>query len=302
MSNYDKIIERLDNATLPRDFDFKEYYEASKADTDNIKRPVDFIEEIFERIQGENKIVGTPMPWSKTINDFRFRDGELTLWSGYNGHKKSMVLGYTSLQFIKMGEPVCIASFEMKPASTLFRMLKQATGTKDPDMDDLERFMMWSDKNLFMYDHQGSLSAERLYGVITYAAKELKVKHMVIDSLMRVIPGEDSYNEQKDFVTKLCDLAIQLNIHIHLVHHVKKGKEDDISGRYDAKGSGSISDNVHNSLVVWSNKKENEELPDVIIKCDKQREGEWEGNIGLWFVQDCLQFCQHPGKDTERWC
>lgn len=302
MSNYDKIIEKLESATLPKDFDFKQYYESLQEDKDNIKRPVDFVDEIFERIQGEVKIQGTPMPWSKTAEQFRFRGGELTLWSGYNGHKKSMVLGYTALQFIQMDEPVCIASFEMKPSSTLFRMLKQATGTKEPDMDDLERFMFWTDKNLFIYDHQGSLSPERLYGVITYAAKELKIKHMVIDSLMRVIAGEDSYNEQKDFVTKLCDLAIQLNIHIHLVHHVKKGKETEVSSRYDAKGSGSISDNVHNSLVVWSNKAENEDYPDVVIKCDKQREGEWEGTIPLWFIPDCLQFSQNPYRDTTKWC
>lgn len=302
MSNYEKIIEKLESATLPKDFDFKQYYESLQEDKDNIKRPVDFVDEIFERIQGEVKIQGTPMPWSKTAEQFRFRGGELTLWSGYNGHKKSMVLGYTSLQFIQMDEPVCIASFEMKPSSTLFRMLKQATGTKEPDIDDLERFMFWTDKNLFIYDHQGSLSPERLYGVITYAAKELKIKHMVIDSLMRVIAGEDSYNEQKDFVTKLCDLAIQLNIHIHLVHHVKKGKETEVSSRYDAKGSGSISDNVHNSLVVWSNKAENEDYPDVVIKCDKQREGEWEGTIPLWFIPDCLQFSQNPYRDTTKWC
>ena len=302
MSNYDKIIEKLESATLPKDFDFKQYYESLQEDKDNIKRPVEFIDEIFERIQGDVKIQGTPMPWGKTAEQFRFRMGELTLWSGYNGHKKSMVLGFTSLQFIKQDEPVCIASFEMKPASTLFRMLKQATGAKEPDMDDLERFMFWTDKNLFIYDHQGSLSPERLYGVITYAAKELKVKHFVIDSLMRVIAGEDSYNEQKDFVTKLCDLAIQLNIHVHLVHHVKKGKETEVSSRYDAKGSGSISDNVHNSLVVWSNKADNEDYPDVVIKCDKQREGEWEGTIPLWFIPDCLQFSQNPYRDTIKWC
>ena len=302
MSNYEKVLEKLQDSMVPNNVNFEEYYAQNQADIDNVKRPVDFLEEIFERTQGEESIVGTPMPWSKTINDFRFRMGELTLWSGYNGHKKSMVLGYTALQFIKMNEPVCIASFEMKPVSTIFRMIKQATGSATPDMDDIERFMFWTDKNLYVYNHQGTLSPERLYGVITYCAQELKMKHMIIDSLMRVIPGEDSYNEQKNFVTKLCDLAIQLNIHIHLVHHVKKGKEDDISGRYDAKGSGSISDNVHNSLVVWSNKKENVELPDVIIKCDKQREGEWEGNIGLWFVQDCLQFCQHPLRESMKWC
>jgi len=48
---------------------------------------------------------------------------------------------------------------------------------------------------------------------------------------MRVVAGEDKYNEQKDFVVKLCDIAIKQKSHIHLVHHTKKGKENEPSGR-----------------------------------------------------------------------
>src|SRR5690606_38306384 len=107
-----------------------------------------------------------------------------------------------------------------------------------------------------------------LYGVIAYCADELGVKHFVIDSLMRVISGEDNHNEQKDFVVRLCELAITKNMHIHLIHHTKKGKENEPSGRYDAKGSGAISDNVHNSLIVWSNKDKIKDMPDAILKCD----------------------------------
>jgi twinkle protein len=87
-------------------------------------------------------------------------------------------------------------------------------------------------------------------------------------------------------------LAIKCDIHIHLVHHVKKGKEGEVSGRYDAKGSGALSDNVHNSLVVWSNKDKNKDMPDVVLKCDKQREGEWEGKVALTFCPESLRFEQ----------
>jgi twinkle protein len=89
---------------------------------------------------------------------------------------------------------------------------------------------------------------------------------------------------------KLCEISNATGIHIHIVHHVKKGKESEPSGRYDAKGSGAISDNVHNSLVVWSNKEGIKDMPDVILKCDKQREGEWEGKIALNFERESLRF------------
>jgi len=303
-NRYDKILAKVDSMKLPK-IDYAKFYESSQQDIDNVKSPVDFIEEIFSRLSGEYKQQGTALPWGSTKEKVRFRSGEVTMWSGYNGHKKSMVMGYVSLGFIRADEPVCVASFEMKPADTIIRMLQQASTKKEPDSDDVEKFFLWANKKLFLYDHIGSLSAQRLYGVIYYTAKELGVKHFIIDSLMRVVAGEqggDVMNAQKDFVTKLCDLAMELDIHIHFVHHTKKGDESEPSSRYDAKGSGAISDNIHNSLIVWSKKDdEDSSAPDTVIKCDKQRNGSWEGIIPLWFIPDCLQFVSNPTNSAWEW-
>ena len=91
---------------------------------------------------------------------------------------------------------------------------------------------------------------------------------------------------------KLCEIAQKTNTHIHLVHHVRDGDESKPSTRYSAKGSKSISDNVHNSLIVWSNKDKIADMPDAILKCDKQREGEWEGKIALSFNSEDLNFSE----------
>lgn len=32
--------------------------------------------------------------------------------------------------------------------------------------------------------------------------------------------------------------------------------------------------------------------PDTLIICDKQRNGDWEGKIGLWFAPGPLQFLE----------
>jgi twinkle protein len=284
------------------DIDFIEYLNARQADKDNVKRPHDFIDEIIERMNGA-VVNGCTMPWAKTHDLIRFRSGEVSLWSGYNGHKKSMVLGYISLNFIKHNEPVCIASFEMRPASTVLRMIKQAAGTISPTPAAVDKFLEFADGGLWLYDQQGQVDPERLYGVIFYAAEQLKIKHFVIDSLMRVVPGDDNYNAQKDFITRLCAIAQETNIHIHLVAHNKKGDESKPAGRYDTHGSSSLSNNVHNAFNVWSkkDKEPDSELPDVVIKCDKQREGEWEGTIGLWFCEDSLQFSGTPDRKARSW-
>jgi twinkle protein len=294
----DDIMEKLEKASLP-DVDFDKYYQEHKSDNDKIKRVVDFYDEIETFVENGDVIFGAKLPFNKTHDVFRFRDGEVTLWSGYNGHKKSLLLGYAAVQFLRDSQKVCIASFEMKPISTIRRMTKQYTGRNNTGYDEFADFMQFAGDNFYLFDHMGGITPSRLYGIILFAAKEYGVKHFIIDSLMRVVAGEDDHNAQKDFIVKLCELAIELNIHVHIVHHTKKGKEGEPSGRYDAKGSGAISDNVHNSLIVWSNKDKNTDMPDVILKCDKQREGEWEGKVALTFCPENLRFEQadfHKGE------
>jgi len=291
MSKLDAIAEKLNQAKLP-DVDFEKYLKDHESDSQKVKRVSDYYDEIEFYVEHGDQMTGTKTPFRKLDKLFGFRGGEVTMWTGYNGHKKSMLLGFFAIDFIRQGEKVCIASFEMKPVSTINRMTRQYTLTAKPSYSEFADFMQFAGNNFFIFDHLGGISPDRIFGVIMYCANELGVKHFVIDSLMRVVAGEDKYNEQKDFVVKLCEIAQKTNTHIHLVHHVRDGDETKPSGRYSAKGSKSISDNVHNSLIVWSNKDKTEDMPDVILKCDKQREGEWEGKIALDFNSETLTFSE----------
>ncbi len=306
-NRYDRIVSQLDSVALPQ-MDYAKYYAQNSEDNAKVKRPVDFIDDIFARLQGVHKMKGIALPWGKTKEQLRFRDGEVSMWSGYNGHKKSMVLGYVSLGFIRSEQKTCVISLEMPPAETFVRMFFQSTGLDESrrDGDDIDKFFLMTDNKLWLYDHVGNMSADRIYGVVMYAAKELGVKQFIIDSLMKIISGEQGaevMNAQKDFVTKLCAIAMELQVHIHFVHHTKKpDNENKPASRYDAKGSGAISDNIHNSIIVWSNKDaENKSVPDTVLICDKQRNGEWEGQIPLWFKNECLSFVSSPMDDAWRW-
>lgn len=248
-------------------------------------------------------LTGAKLPWSKTHDDIRFRPSEVTLWQGINGHGKSQILGMACLWFIKQGEGVCIASFEMKPELTYLRMLRQAAMTDKPSLQFSDKMLEWSDDRFYIYDHLGAVQPERIYAAIKYAAIELKLKHFVIDNLMKCIKGEDDYSGQKAFVDRICALARELDIHIHIVHHVRKGQsESDIPSKFDARGSGTITDQVDQILTVWRNKKKHEKLrvnpadpewvdsPDALLVCDKNRHGQWEGKVALWHHDKSLQY------------
>jgi len=295
MSKLEEMAKKLDLAAIPN-VDFDAYMNASKDDNQKIKRVSEYIDELEDFINSGDQVSGTQFPFAKLHSLFGFRDSEVTLWTGYNGHKKSMMLGFVVLKsFLATQERTCIASFEMKPVKTITRMVRQFSYTSNPADTDYANFIDFAADKLYILDQMGGMTPQRLYGVITYCAKELGIKHFVIDSLMRVIAGEDDHNAQKDFIVKLCEISNATGIHIHIVHHTKKGDENKPSGRYDAKGSGAISDNVHNSITVWANKNKLKDMPDVILTCDKQREGEWEGRIALNFDSQTLNFTESFG-------
>jgi twinkle protein len=259
--------------------------------------------EIDEYLSHGNLIHGAKMPWPNTHDNFRFRGGEVTLWQGINGHGKSQVLGQVCVGFLAQGEQVCIASFEMKPVATYFRMLRQAAMTNSPAKPFSDLFVAWLENKFWIYDHLGAVESNRVFAAIRYAAIRLGVKHFVVDNLMKCVKGEDDYSGQKHFVDKVCALAREHNIHIHLVHHVRKGaSEDAIPGKFDSRGSGTITDQVDNILTVWRNKSKEAKVRigkadevtlaqgDAIIQCDKHRHGEWEGRIKLWFHPASLQY------------
>jgi hypothetical protein len=76
---------------------------------------------------------------------------------------------------------------------------------------------------------------------------------------MKCVRGEDDYNGQKDFVNDLCSFAQDSGVHVHLVHHVRKGEsEHKAPGKFDIRGAGSITDLVDNVFIVWRNKRAEE--------------------------------------------
>lgn len=252
------------------------------------------------------------LPWSKTLEQVRFRPGEVSMWAGANGSGKSMLLSHVVLGLLRQGERACIASFEMKPIRQLERMSRQVAQGSRPTDAAVDAMLDWLAGRLWFYDQQGTVKPAMVYAVCRYAADKLKCRHIVIDSLMKCVKGEDDYNAQKDFVDEITSIARDLNIHIHLVHHVRKPDDDSrVPSKYDAKGSGSISDQVDNVFMVWRNKpkeaivdrvnrgepiteKEREKVdnaPDVLLACDKQRNGDWEGKVSLWFHKGALQYC-----------
>lgn len=246
----------------------------------------------------------TGMGWIKTQRDFEFRDSEVTLWAGINGHGKSQFVGQVALDLMNQGEQVCIASLEMHPDRVMARMTRQAHGSAMPPTSYIKTFGKWTDGRLWLYEHVGSVSPKTMLALIRYAVEKFQITHFIVDNLAKCGMAEDDYNGQKDFVNSLCSIAHETGVHIHLVLHVKKGKtENDVPGKFDIKGSGTVSDLVDNVFIVWRNKGkeakvresnyEDTDLPDALLILEKQRNGETEGRYAFWFDGPSFQYLEN---------
>jgi twinkle protein len=303
--------------------DFAAYLKETDAKT-KVKPAANFVQDAKDRLRTRATAKCTFLPWPKCNESFEFRRGEVTGWAGQNGHGKTDVTTQVALSLVGQGEKVCIASFEMKPVTTIGRMVRMfaMTNLLSPEyqggsglnaLDTLhDDFGGWTTNSLWLYDQTGTAEPYTVLGMVKYCAKELGITHVFIDSLMKCIKAEDDYNGQKAFVDELCAIAKDFDIHIHLVHHLKKpAKESDMPDKHDVKGSGSITDQIDNLFMVWRNKpkedagkshgdRSNKKTePDCYLLCRKQRhyEGSDDGEptISLWRHRDAGNFVAEAG-------
>ncbi len=236
---------------------------------------------------------------------FEFRPGELTVWTGYNGHGKSLMNNQVLLGLMAQGERVCVFSGEMSPAQQGKRLVKQATGLDRPSPGYIDAVGEWTRERMWLFNVSGSATIARLLDVFAYASCRYGIRHFVIDSLMMTDVPEDgpgSMSAQKAAVQKITDFAKRHGAHIHLVAHPRKGRdESQAPGKLDVAGSGKITDAADNVFTVWSARREESDpetdKPDACLELQKQRNGDRQHHkLWLFFHRPSQQFCPSAAR------
>lgn len=292
---------------------------AHTIDPTELRSASSYMDEVFAYYADSETRRGDALPWRKTESTVRVRNGETTIWAGINGHGKSQIAGHMVAASVAAGNRWCIASMEFKPYKLLGRLYRQITATNQPSASDRAPLEDFVDGRLWVFDVQGTARADRILEVFEYAYRRYGVTHFLIDNLAKCIVEEDSYNEQKKFVDRLSDFARNNDVQVHLVCHSRKRQDEkDIPDKFDIKGTGAITDMVDNVFIVWRNKPKEKKIqeavgdwakqqaradgPDAILNCCKQREGEWEGFIKLWFDRRTLQYLENIEDSPVRYC
>ena len=274
----------------------------------DIREKASFTEDLIHYLQeGEGQVTGAKLPWSATHTLVGFRPQEVSVWAGYSYQGKSLLMGQVAMGFARQNERTLIISLEMPPRMTMYRLLRQATMKVNPSVEDAIALADFCPDSLYIYDFVGTVTPKKINQIIQYARKYLGINHVVIDSLAKVVAGEDDFSAQKDFVNTLADLARGLKVHIHIVHHLRKPAiANHEPNKHDIKGSGGISDMADNIFIMWKIPTGKEDTKassapfgavnailadgDYKLDCAKQRHGEFSGRIKLWFNPASLRF------------
>lgn len=266
----------------------------------------------------ENSIPqGYRLPFSKVGDKLLFRPGELTEWTGATGMGKSQILSHALIAMGDQGARACIASLEMAPSQLIRRMVKQAGNTDRPPEPYVREIIAWLDQWLWLFGVVGKANVGRILEVFEYARCRYGCDVFAIDSLMRLGVSSEDYEGQEKAVFEIVSWATANSVHVHLVAHARKSDRSSghtVPDAEDVKGTSEIASNASNILGVWRNKKLEDEVrtasegaergdaiaqlkldelrekPPVIVNVAKQRNGDWEGKVGLWFNQLTYQY------------
>lgn len=297
---------------------------ARSMDPSELKTPSSFNQAVVDDFYPPaGELPGFTLPWKMRKRLVRLLRGEVSLWTGINGHGKSLVLNQVGISAMTQGERVCIASFEMHPRKTLARMIRQALGKELPERHEITTALEWLDGKLWIFDLLGTASVPRILEVFSYAHRRYGVQQFVIDSLLKCGIASDDYKNQKHFLDQLNDFVNETNSHVHLVAHARKGENEMTPpGKMDVKGSGDIGDLASNIWSVWRNRCKEEDLakieageptrhsradieraPDALLQCFKARDDRnEEGKIALHFHKWSLQFHSHHDPKPHVYC
>ena len=286
----------------PEGFELKaeDLAEYDKVDAERKVRPAtDFTEGVLDFFMHGDKISGRRLPFSVLDNKFRFRKEEVTVLAGINGSGKSLLANQWLLKAMTDGAVCLVVSLEMSPKATLSRMWRQASLDVEPTLDFGLEFARWTNGKLWFYDQQGSVDLRTLNAVIRWAKENCKIDFVLIDSLMTLNIAEDDYNGQKKCIVTLANLARELEMHIILVCHAKKGTDiRERLTRWSIRGASSIADRADNIFLLGRTFDTDPMNADAYLNLAKARHFDGaECDMDLWLDMASMNYHlanEHP--------
>ncbi len=290
--------------------EFADCFRAARSiDPPELRDVSEFADDVERLLCNSESESGIPLPWKKCGSSLLFRAGETIVVAGINGHGKSQLVGWLLLNAIRWNDArACVASLEFKTSKWLGRLVRQASARPDPSPIQVRHVLRRLSGELFSFDLQSGVDYRRMLEVFRYARRRYDCRLFVIDNLAKCGIPEDDYRAQHEFMQALTNFNRDNDTTTILVHHMRKGDSEDAQpGKMSVKGSGSITDLADTVLSIWRNKKKEFKVKtaemaghpvadevvreeDAVLTCSKQRNGDDEPVVRLWFDRASFQY------------
>jgi twinkle protein len=203
---------------------------------------------------------------------WKWRKGEVTLWTGYQNEGKSLLLNQLSViksYFDK--DKFAVFSPENMPMDDFFNdLIEMLVGkTSDPyfgklQMSEIEYLNASSflNRHFFLVYPDFDFKIDTIFEKVKYLVRKQGIEHLIIDPyntiehMLRGGEREDLYISR--FMAKLKRFAVENDISIQLVaHQITARPNDKDGGRYhkpnlnNIKGGGTFADKADNVVYVW---------------------------------------------------
>lgn len=203
---------------------------------------------------------------------WKWRKGEVNVWTGYQNEGKSLMLNQLSV--IKSywdGDKFAVFSPENMPMNDFWNdLIEMYVGTTtDPHYKsaqmtkgDYIEAMSFFEKRFFLIYPDNDFKLNTIFEKTKYLIRKHGIDHLIIDPyntiehLMNAGEREDLYISR--FMSQLKRFAIENDISVHLVaHQLTPRPNDKDGGRYHKpdlnkiKGGGTFADKADNVMFVW---------------------------------------------------
>jgi len=310
-------------AKVPAEIIDQSVKDARTMDPGELRNAGFFADAVVEHFNPNKKRqAGFALPWSLVAGDLTLGYGQTTMLAGWNGCGKSTIVGQITLDAIRQGARCCVASLEFKAHTYIAWLVRQALCKPDPTPDEVRAAVAQISDHLWAFSAYGSAKLDKILDVWEYAHSRYGTKLFVLDNFSKLnlgVGGKDDNNvAQSSAITKITEFAVNNNAHvIVLAHSRKKLNEHEEVGKLDIKGAGTLTDLVDIVLLLHRNKKKEramldrgmfaalpieeqvtlQQQPDAWLTCDKNRHGEVEPRLSLWFDKPSHQYTE-TGRGT----
>lgn len=302
--------------------DFEHFQEHARQYESQSVRNLGDLRERFQKHLLRSEKEQLDLPWPK-LNRLLvgLRLNELTIWTGGSGIGKTTSAVQVMVELSRAYVPCLILSCEMTPAAICAKMVRLDTGhaidlphvrnrgyvyTRPPiSADDAMRaFDDLRERPLYVIDHYGAYSVDRIKEDVQYAVGRYGVQVVLIDHLHFFLPpprrGQNYAEMVEEAARDLKALTMQLPIHLILICHPRK-LDGARCGLQDIKGSSSLEQVCDNGIVLHASRGHTE------IELQKVRD-DFGQRGSSWFtfdrdslrLQECATAPMRQAKKTTK--